>query len=165
MSEHRSDVRASDQDRERLIADLREHMAAGRLSLDELEQRTQSAYASRTTAELDQLRRDLPPTDREAALAYAARRSRLARRAAQETGGVLLLFVVSTLVWLVDGASGQFWPVWLLILLVLSAGRSAWALYGPGADLDHFEARLGARRAERLARRRRGPRGRLGPGP
>ena len=49
---------------------------------------------------------------------------------------MLLLFVVSTLVWLVDGASGQFWPVWLLILLVLSAGRSAWALYGPGADLD-----------------------------
>jgi hypothetical protein len=161
VSELRREVRASDADRERLIAELREHMAAGRLSLDELEQRTQTAYAARTTAELDELRHDLPPTAQQAALAYAARRSRLARRATQQTGGVLLVFVVSTLIWLVDGASGQFWPVWLLILLVLSAGRSAWELYGPGADLDHFEAHLDTHRAQRLGRRRRG---RLGPG-
>jgi hypothetical protein len=160
MSEHQRDVRASDQDRERLIADLREHMAAGRISLDELEQRTQSAYAARTTGELDKLRHDLPVTDQQAALAHAARRSRLARRAIQQTGGLLVLFLVGTLIWLVDGASGQFWPVWVLVLLGISAGRSAWALYGPGADLDHFEARLDAGRAERGARRRRG---RLGP--
>ena len=162
MSEVRSDLRASDEDRERLIADLREHMATGRLSTEELEQRTQAAYAARTTAELDRLRHDLPPTPQQAALAHAARRSRLARRATQETGGILALFVVSTLVWLADGAGGQFWPVWLLILLVLSAARSGWALYGPGADLDQFEARLNAHRAQRPARRRRG---RLGPGP
>jgi hypothetical protein len=39
-------VRASDEDRERLIAELNEHTVAGRLSTDDLEQRVQQAYAA-----------------------------------------------------------------------------------------------------------------------
>src|SRR4051812_22186257 len=53
-------VRASDSDRERVVEFLRHHYEAGRLSEDDLSQRIESAYASRTVAELDALITDLP---------------------------------------------------------------------------------------------------------
>jgi Domain of unknown function (DUF1707) len=53
-------VRASDEDRERLVAELKEHCAAGRLTLDELPGRVERAYAAATLAELEELTRDLP---------------------------------------------------------------------------------------------------------
>jgi uncharacterized protein DUF1707 len=145
-------VRASDEDRERLIAELNEHTVAGRLSTEDLEQRVQQAYAARTTSDLDALRRDLPITARQAAVSHAARRSHLTRRLIQETGGSAALFVLCTAVWLASGAHGQFWPVWVLIVVVLSAVRSAWALYGPAPDLDAVESNLNARNQQRQAR-------------
>ena len=57
--------------------------------------------------------------------------------------------MVCTVIWLASGASGQFWPVWVLLIVVLSLVRSGWALYGPGADLDAVEADLDARRERR----------------
>jgi Domain of unknown function (DUF1707) len=53
-------VRASDEDRERVVAALKEHCAAGRLTLDELPGRVERAYAAATLAELEELTRDLP---------------------------------------------------------------------------------------------------------
>lgn len=53
-------IRASDIDRERLVADLGEHVAAGRLTLDEFDARTQRAYAARTMGDLAALTADLP---------------------------------------------------------------------------------------------------------
>lgn len=145
-------LRASDADREQLIAELNEHAVAGRLSTEELEERLQAAYASRTTGELDALRRDLPMTTREAAVAHAARRAQLSRRLIQETGGSLTAFAVCTAIWLASGAHGSFWPVWVLIAVVATVARSAWALYGPAPDLDAAEEHLNARRAHREAR-------------
>ncbi|MGI8507186.1 MAG: DUF1707 SHOCT-like domain-containing protein [Solirubrobacteraceae bacterium] len=154
-------VRASDADRERLAAELNEHTVEGRLSTDELEQRLQEVYAARTTAELDALRRDLPETPAQRALTHAARRSQLTRRLMQETGGSAALFVVCTVIWLASGAHGQFWPVWVLILVVMSLARSGWALFGPAPDLDAVEQHLDRRRSHRLERdeHRRGRRG------
>ncbi len=150
----RSDaLRASDEDREQLVEDLRDHAAAGRLSTEELEQRLQATYAARTTAELEGLRRDLPVTPRQRALTHAARRAHLTRRMLQETGGSFGLFVVCTVIWLVSGANGQFWPVWVLLLTVLSLVRTGWSLYGPDADLDAAEARLEARHERRSQHR------------
>ena len=65
-------MRASDKDRERVVAALKEHCAAGRLTLDELPGRVERAYAAATLAELGELTRDLPdrqpgPAQREAA--------------------------------------------------------------------------------------------------
>lgn len=65
-------VRASDEDRERLVNELHEHTVAGRLSAEELDERLTSAYAARTTAELDALRIDLPPSRRATALERSA---------------------------------------------------------------------------------------------
>ncbi len=135
-------LRASDEDREQLIAELNEHAVAGRLSTDELEDRLQAAYAARTTGELDALRRDLPVTSRQVAINHAQRRAQLTRRLIQQTGGSLGLFVLCTAIWVVSGAQGQFWPVWVLIVVLLSLVRSGWALYGPAADLDAVERRL-----------------------
>jgi hypothetical protein len=145
-------LRASDADREQLIAELNEHTVAGRLSTEDLEQRLQAAYEARTTGELDALRRDLPVSSRQAAVGHAQRRAHLTRRLIQETGGSLGLFVVCTAIWLASGASGQFWPVWVLIVVLLTVVRSAWALYGPAPDLDAVESQLESRRQERLER-------------
>jgi len=53
-------LRASDAEREQLVSDLRDHAADGRLTTEELEERTGAAYAATTRGELVALRRDLP---------------------------------------------------------------------------------------------------------
>jgi hypothetical protein len=145
-------VRASDEDREQLISELNEHSVAGRLDTDELERRVSAAYEARTTGELDALRSDLPVPSRQVALEHAERRRQLTRRMVQESGGSLGAFVVCTVIWAASGASGQFWPVWVLVVFLLSVVRNGWALYGPAPDLDAVEAQLDARRAKRLSR-------------
>jgi hypothetical protein len=148
-------VRASDEDREQLIAELNEHLVAGRLDTDELERRVQAAYSASTTGELDALRSDLPVPSRQVALQHAQRRRQLTRRMVQESGGSLGAFVVCTVVWAASGAQGQFWPVWVLLVFVLSVVRNGWALYGPAPDLDAVEAQLDAKRQQHLSRDQR----------
>ena len=53
-------IRASDSDRERVVAILREAYTEGRLDLTEFDERTTAAYAARTWAQLRELTRDLP---------------------------------------------------------------------------------------------------------
>jgi hypothetical protein len=55
-------VRVSDAEREAVAAQLREHYAQGRLSLDELNERLDRAFASRTRADLNAVTSDLPYT-------------------------------------------------------------------------------------------------------
>ena len=56
-------IRASDEDRSRTAAALGEHYAAGRLTLEEFQERLDKAYAATTVGELDNLMADLPGTD------------------------------------------------------------------------------------------------------
>jgi hypothetical protein len=56
--EHR--LRASDDDRHRLVAALEAHTAAGRLSLDEYADRVALVFHARTLGELAAVLRDLP---------------------------------------------------------------------------------------------------------
>lgn len=53
-------MRASDADREHVVAILREQVGTGRLTLEEFSQRSATAYQSQTVGELDALTRDLP---------------------------------------------------------------------------------------------------------
>jgi hypothetical protein len=53
-------VRASDSDRERIVEQLRQHTADGRLTMDEFEERMSAAYAAKTYRDLAELTRDLP---------------------------------------------------------------------------------------------------------
>ena len=56
----RSNLRASDGDREQIAERLRKAAAEGRLLSEELEQRIGAAFAARTYGELDALVDDLP---------------------------------------------------------------------------------------------------------
>jgi hypothetical protein len=56
-------IRASDADRDRTAALLREHHAAGRLTAEEFNERLDKAYAAKTLGDLDQLLSDLPGID------------------------------------------------------------------------------------------------------
>ena len=53
-------MKASDADRDAVLADLSEHFQAGRLTGDEFEDRTARALAARTWGELGDLLQDLP---------------------------------------------------------------------------------------------------------
>jgi hypothetical protein len=143
------DQRVSDEQRERAAVEIREHFAAGRLSDDELSERVQAAYSARTEQELRTALADLPklpatPAQQKAEL--AARRSKLQRRMLQEAGGGLGVFVLCTAIWAVSGASGQFWPIWVLLVCLIPLIRNGWRLYGPAPDLERVERELDTRR-------------------
>ena len=67
-------LRAADTDRAAVAAVLGQHMSAGRLTLEEYDERLTRAYAAKTFGELDQLTADLPSTGRPTTEPRAARR-------------------------------------------------------------------------------------------
>jgi hypothetical protein len=150
------DLRVSDEQRERAAQEIREHFAAGRLTDEELSERVQAVYSARTEQELKTLLADLPklpatPAQQKAEI--AARRSQLQRRLLQETGGGVCLFAVCTAIWVSDGASGQFWPIWVALVVLIPLLRNVWRLYGPAPEFDRVERELEqrARRGDRHA--------------
>jgi hypothetical protein len=56
-------MRASDDDRDRAAALLREHHAAGRLTVEEFEERLDAVYQAKTLGDIDKLMADLPAID------------------------------------------------------------------------------------------------------
>jgi hypothetical protein len=159
--------RVSDQQREQAAQEIREHFAAGRLSEDEMGDRLDAAYRAKTDHELSAIRADLPalpatPAQQKAEIAQ--RRAHLQRRLLQQAGGGLSAFAVCTVIYFAAGSHhGQFWPIWILIVVLLPLLRGGWQLYGPAPELDRVERQLEERgrprdRAERQ-RRRQGRRG------
>jgi hypothetical protein len=57
-------IRVGDADREATASQLREHYADGRLTLDELNERLDQAFAAKTRTDLNAVMRDLPVTPR-----------------------------------------------------------------------------------------------------
>ena len=164
-----SDLRVSDQDREQAASEIREHYAAGRLDDDELSDRLEAIYGARTEGELREVRRDLPALPVSVAAQQAAQRAELAerrhqlqRRLLQQTGGGLTPFLICTFIWASSGASGFFWPAFVLLAVLVPLVRNGWRLYGPAPEFDRVEAELDrsqrhrnrhARQVERRARR------------
>jgi len=149
-----SRLRVSDDDRERGAKTIREHYAAGRLSDEELDERLQAVYAARTAGELAAAQADLPAlpaTVAQRRTELGERRRQLQRRLLQQSGGGLILFVICVAVWAQSGAHGQFWPGWVLLVVLVPLLRNGWRMYGPAPDLDTVEAEL--ERRERHARR------------
>ena len=56
----RNEMRVGDAEREAAAAELREHYASGRLTLDELNERIDKAFAAKTRGDLNVLMTDLP---------------------------------------------------------------------------------------------------------
>jgi hypothetical protein len=123
--QRRASLRASDTDREQFVEALRQHHAEGRLTVEELEERTERAYAARTLGDLDALGGDLPPLQRPAAPAPGTAppgpaprpHPPAARQAAARTALLRsalwygLLSLVLLVVWAMSGRD-YFWPIW-----------------------------------------------------
>jgi Domain of unknown function (DUF1707)/2TM domain len=138
--QRRASLRASDADRERFVETLRQHHAEGRLTVEELTERTERAYAARTLGDLDALGADLPPFQRpeaapaaRAAPADPGRPDRQAEARAALFRSALwygLLSVVVLVVWVMSG-TGYFWPIWPILGFALFLGWQAFNVLGP----------------------------------
>ena len=117
----RSDLRASDAERERTVDALRGHAAAGRLEPDELEERLGRALAARSRGDLAALLADLPEAPRPRAAAAPSRHRSHHRKDPRAFLPIAALLVV---IWAVTGM-GYFWPVWPLLWFAF-AGAMHW---------------------------------------
>ncbi|HEY7431749.1 MAG TPA: DUF1707 domain-containing protein [Streptosporangiaceae bacterium] len=145
-------MRASDADRDRTAALLREHHAAGRLTAEEFNERLDRTYAAKTLGELDQLLADLPAIDLYELPDASLRRSRhgphgglpwgsaglVAERPAGHMSGAwraawgscLSVSLVAFMVWVLSGHPDSFWFLWvagpytLILLTRWLSGRS-----------------------------------------
>jgi hypothetical protein len=144
-------LRAADSDRDRAAGELREHYAAGRLDANELGERLAAVYAATTVAELDRLRADLP--DPRPLPVPVSGRELARRRIYQDAGAVLIFDAGCVAVWAATGASGSFWPIWVILVSALRLARDAWRLLGPAPQGAPAPDAL---RRERGRRRRRG---------
>ena len=131
-------IRASDEDRSRAAAALGEHYAAGRLTLEEFQERLDKVYAATTLGELDRLMADLPGTDL----------GRLPERRAPgpvqvPVGGSVLAWqtawrfwlaisAFAFVIWLLGGAGGP-WFLWVAVPLGLVMLRR-WSAGGHRRD-------------------------------
>jgi hypothetical protein len=103
-------IRASDAEREHHLELLREHAAQGRLTIDELSERLDRAYAALTREELAALVEDLPPRERRA----APPRMRTRRRVPAQWAAIIAVNLLLITIWALTGA-GYFWPAWPLL--------------------------------------------------
>jgi hypothetical protein len=132
-----SELRASDAERERVVAFLREHALAGRLRDDELEDRIGLAYAAVTVGDLEALIGDLPRAPRP-----APRPQRPPRPVRQQRSGpcpaliiagiavlmftglpVVILGGLIALLAVIVGLSFALGPFLLIALIIVSASR------------------------------------------
>jgi hypothetical protein len=123
MTTH-STIRASDSDREQVVAILRDAYAAGRLTLAEFDERTTAALTGRTWGALGELTKDLPHQARLGAdlLPASDPPPVEAQRPGERTWRNLPLVPVAA-VWLVVALSAQMpdsvVPVIIALLLLL----------------------------------------------
>jgi fatty acid desaturase len=99
------DLRSSDAERDRTLTELRTHASEGRLTVEELAERTDAALAARTRAELTALTADLPRPRRR----RDPQRARAKRRAELRTYASVMLLLVA--IWALTGA-GYPWFIW-----------------------------------------------------
>jgi Domain of unknown function (DUF1707) len=103
----------SDLDRERVTRVLGVHYTQGRLTPEELEERTERVYRSRTRGQLAKCIWDLPPSG---IWTLVARRIARIERVLLRMHAATYVTMNATLVgiWALAG-EGAFWPAWLLV--------------------------------------------------
>ena len=148
-------IRASDADRERVAASLRDHYAAGRLNSDEFNERLDKTYAATTLGQLDDLQTDLPvpqvPEPIQSPGPVAAVPGQFPRQWRRAAGSWLSVSLVCFVIWLLSGASGSLWFLWPSG--ILGALLLARVLTGAPPASDRALARRQYRRDYRRSRR------------
>jgi hypothetical protein len=156
--QRRASLRASDADRGRFVEALRQHHVDGRLTADELAERTERAHAARTLGDLDALATDLPrlrPPDPPAGWDPSAdlpRRLQPAspKRAAAKANllrsllwyGMLSVALIA--VWALSGRD-DFWPVWPILAFMLLLGWQTFSVWHGPARFDDDRPRRRSR--------------------
>jgi hypothetical protein len=92
----RGDLRVSDADRDRAVAELSEHFQTGRLTQEEFEDRTGQALRARTGGELSELFTDLPQGHAGAGMPPAAASPGGVRRAGRGPAARVVIACVIT---------------------------------------------------------------------
>ncbi|TDC99548.1 DUF1707 domain-containing protein [Nonomuraea deserti] len=117
------EMRASDADRDRVAAILREHTAQGRLTMEEFNERLEQLYESKTYGELARLTSDLPDVD------LRNRPAKVESKAVKK-GGAHPGLVAAWRTWAV--ASGINWVIWLIVSITSSDLVYPWPLWVMG---------------------------------
>jgi hypothetical protein len=107
----RDHLRVSDTEREQAATSLREHATAGRLTIDELSGRLETALTARTQGELDALFEDLPAQPRRDP-SSPARAKALGVRI--HAAAYLWTSLTIIAIWAATG-TGYFWPLWPIL--------------------------------------------------
>jgi hypothetical protein len=100
-------IRASDEEREKAIDKLRSHAAAGRLEVEELEERIDAAFAARTREDLTALFTDLPRVRPSQGVTTH-------RRFGPEWYPYFAVNLMLVVIWATTGM-GYFWPMWPIL--------------------------------------------------
>ena len=117
-----SDLRASQDERDRVVDRLRTHAGEGRLELDELEERVELALRARTRGELAALLRDLPR------LPGRHERSRGQRAVARASAAMALLPLLLAIVLFSAAPPMIAWMGWPILGFWFFAGLPASSL-------------------------------------
>jgi hypothetical protein len=150
-------LRASDDDRDRTASLLREHHAAGRLNVDEFQERLDATYEAKTLGQLQHLLADLPSIDLYHLPEQSMRRSQQVAASppvpAEHHGRLsaawrhhwaswasvsLLLFVIWAVGSLTSGHMNGFWFLWVagpwgaILLSRWLFGQPPGSGHGPG---------------------------------
>lgn len=107
-------VRIGDAERERVRLVLSRHAEDGRITLEEYSDRLGEVYAARTTPELQEALRELPPLPLRDAGVLPAERAAAARRVRAGVAAYVGFVALMLAIWVVTGA-GFFWPLWPII--------------------------------------------------
>ena len=143
--QRRASLRASDADREQFVEALRQHHAEGRLTTEELAERTERAYAARTFGDLDALATDLPPlrppTPRRAPPGSPGPPPGERPPAPTQTEAKAALYrsvlwfgalgVLLVIIWAMTNFGGYFWPIWPILGFTIAIGWQAFNVYAP----------------------------------
>ena len=108
-------LRVSDAERQATADQLKAHFAAGRLDMDEYDERLQQALAAKTRRDLDDLLRDLPPTNVASTQAPRGRPSFMPVFVA--------IAVIATLALTLSVAHGFFFPWWIIPIAFFVVSR------------------------------------------
>jgi uncharacterized protein DUF1707 len=153
----REDMRAGDTDRKAVADQLKTALDEGRLDLGEYDERIQRTYAAKTFRDLDGLLDDLPgtvpvqqsqvqPAAPVGAPAPAAEQRSTGGQVAHWVGPYAGVILVCVVIWLITSLSAghltYFWPVWMLIPLILGVfGQMFGSGGGRGRDRNRDRRR------------------------
>ena len=124
----RGAIRVSDAERDQAVAELSEHYQAGRLTLEEFDDRSKVALQARTGSDLSALFTDLPhgaapsvmaPADPVAADVSAGRRGGRPLVARTIIAWVIAVTVIGNVVGALAGHQGQHHLGWLVPVVIL----------------------------------------------